>query len=151
MTRQRLPFSKAHQLEVLIARYFSDCSGEKTIAEIPSAKAKGPAKNSHTASRPTISGLTLRLGFDSRQSFEAYETKGKFGRQLKRARLRIEEFYEERLHTQYTSGAIFALKNLGWSDRHDGKHSGEPANVTVKVDVVQTGPQLAGTENDVIL
>ena len=37
---------------------------------------------------------------------------------IKRAKLRIEAYYEEYLVENHAAGAIFALKNFGWSDKH---------------------------------
>lgn len=68
---------------------------------------------------PTISGLCYHLGFESRQSFYDYEKKEKFAYTIKRARLRIEEQYEKRLFGNSNAGAIFALKNFGWSDKQE--------------------------------
>lgn len=65
----------------------------------------------------TISGLCYFLGFESRQSFYAYENKPEFSYTVKRARAMIEQMYEEKLLSNHVTGAIFALKNLGWVDR----------------------------------
>lgn len=76
---------------------------------------------------PTITGLCYHLGFESRQSFYDYELKEPFAYTIKRARLRIESRYEDRLFSNSNAGAIFALKNFGWTDRTEVKneHSGE--------------------------
>jgi hypothetical protein len=72
---------------------------------------------------PTITGLALWLGFESRQSFYDYEKEGEFSYTIKKARLRIEERYEQRLHGNSPAGAIFALKNFGWTDRQEIDHT----------------------------
>src|SRR4030042_2268038 len=79
----------------------------------------GPATNRQTVDIPipTITGLCIHLGFESRQSFYDYEVKPEFSYIIKRARLFIENEYEEILTTGNTVGAIFALKNMGWRDR----------------------------------
>jgi len=66
----------------------------------------------------TITGLCLFCGFESRQSFYEYENKEGFTYIIKRARMLIENMYEQRLHTNAPTGAIFALKNMGWEDRN---------------------------------
>lgn len=71
----------------------------------------------------TISGLCFYCGFESRQSFYAYEKKDEFSYTIKRARLIIENTYELLLHDKYPTGAIFALKNLGWADEHHISHN----------------------------
>lgn len=76
---------------------------------------------------PTITGLCYHLGFESRQSFYDYEERELFSYTIKRARLRIESRYEDRLFGNSNAGAIFALKNFGWTDKTEVKneHSGE--------------------------
>lgn len=66
----------------------------------------------------TITGLCLHLGFESRQSFYEYGEKKEFTYTIKRARLMIENAYERNLSIANSpTGSIFALKNLGWSDK----------------------------------
>lgn len=79
----------------------------------------------------TITGLALFLGFESRQSFYDYEKREQFSYVIKRNRLRVESEYECRLSTHNPTGAIFALKNMGWRDRHELEQSGE-INITVE-------------------
>ena len=67
----------------------------------------------------TITGLALRLGFCSRQSFYDYEKRDKFSYTIKRARTFIENNYEKLLQKNNVTGAIFALKNLGWKDKSE--------------------------------
>jgi len=67
--------------------------------------------------QPTITGLALYLGFESRQSFYDYEKEIEFSYTIKRARLRIESNYEQSLFSRNPTGPIFALKNLGWKDK----------------------------------
>lgn len=65
----------------------------------------------------TISGLAYHLGFESRQSFYDYEEKIEFSYVVKKARLRVEMSYEEKLSNSACTGPIFALKNMGWKDK----------------------------------
>lgn len=84
---------------------------------------------------PTITGLCYYLGFESRQSFYDYESKTEFSYTVKRARLFIEQEYEEQLTMGNTVGAIFALKNFGWIDKSQLVHTGDPdAPVYFKLD-----------------
>jgi len=98
-----LKFETAEQLEAAIEKYFDQFTkkGKRALNE----------------SRPTITGLVLFCGFESRQSFYAYEQKPGFSYTIKRARSRIENIYEQSLLTaRNAAGPIFALKNLGWRD-----------------------------------
>lgn len=76
---------------------------------------------------PTITGLCNFLGFESRQSFYDYEKKEDFTYIIKKARQRIEQEYEELLQWGNTVGAIFVLKNMGWSDKQELEMSGNLA------------------------
>ena len=75
-----------------------------------SAKTPPPARPPEP---PTITGLALFIGFNSRQEFEDHEKKPRFAPALKRARLKIEAEYEKKLPLTSAAGAIFALKSLG--------------------------------------
>lgn len=68
---------------------------------------------------PTITGLILYCGFASRQSFYDLEANDEFSYTIKKARLAIEQHYEELLQGHNPTGAIFALKNFGWIDKHE--------------------------------
>ena len=65
----------------------------------------------------TITGLALHLGFESRQSLYDYEKKENFSYIIKKARLFVENAYEYQLQFGNSTGAIFALKNMSWTDK----------------------------------
>lgn len=66
----------------------------------------------------TITGLALALGFADRQSLYDYQARSEFSGTVKWARLVVEHDYEMRLVTKARpTGEIFAMKNMGWSDR----------------------------------
>lgn len=98
-------FKSLDELDKKIAEYFEYIQGE--------------------CENPTITGLALFLGFNSRQSFYNYEAKPEFLDSIKRARLKVESTYEQHLFTKTPAGAIFALKNFGWSDKQEVEHSGQ--------------------------
>jgi len=101
---------------------------------------------------PTLSGLAFHLGFDSLQAFESYEQNGKYSSILKRARLKIESEYEKQLHQQPSTGAIFALKSLGWLEKPGIKPDDIPNhNISIKIEIVESGPQPATNEQEVLL
>ncbi len=77
----------------------------------------------------TITGLALFLGFADRQSLYDYHGRDGFSCIVKRSRLRVEHGYECRLGGSKPTGAIFALKNMGWADNRSvqlGGPDGEP-------------------------
>lgn len=67
----------------------------------------------------TITGLTLALGFENRQSLLDYQNTDKFGSIIRRAKTRVESYYEEAQHSgQVVAGIIFGLKaNFKWQDK----------------------------------
>jgi len=112
-TRGRKPlYSDVDILQSKIDEYFK--TGVKTKEVVIG---KGSDKERITVRIPTITGLVLYLGFESRTAFYSYEEKPLFKYTIKKARTRIENEYEEALRSGNTVGAIFALKNMGWTDK----------------------------------
>lgn len=75
--------------------------------------------------RLTWTGLALHLGFCSRVSIDEYAKYEGFSYSVKRAKLLVENSYEESLDKEGSPAAsIFALKNFGWSDKQEMEHSG---------------------------
>jgi hypothetical protein len=70
-----------------------------------------------------MAGLAYHLGFKSRKSLVDYSKKELYGDIINRAVLKIEESYEVKLHSTNPTGAIFALKNLGWTDNNKSEVS----------------------------
>jgi D-Tyr-tRNAtyr deacylase len=105
-------FENAETLQEKINEYFNDGVKKRTVIV-----GKGEFKEAIELPVPTITGLCYFLGFESRQSFYDYEKREGFSYTIKRARLFIEQEYEEHLQVGNTTGAIFALKNMGWIDK----------------------------------
>lgn len=104
-------FESAEALQLRIDYYFS-LFGK----DISQDERKGQGIEIYE-NRPTITGLCLFLGFESRQSFYDYEKREGFSYTIKKARVKIENVYENMFGTKAgTVGSIFALKNLGWKD-----------------------------------
>lgn len=74
----------------------------------------------------TITGIPLYCGYESRQSFYDLEKVPEFSYIIKRARLIVENQYEIKLSGKEVGGAIFVLKNMGWSDKQTIEHEGNP-------------------------
>jgi hypothetical protein len=72
----------------------------------------------------TITGLAFDLGFADRQSLYDYEKRDGFSCIVKKARLAVERAYEAKLSGNTVTGAIFALKNMGWKDKQEIEQSG---------------------------
>jgi len=73
--------------------------------------------------KPTVTGLALFLGFESRQSLYDYQKRDESSYRVKRAISRIEEVHEQRLYEPQSTGSIFWLKNRGWSDKSEIDHT----------------------------
>ena len=82
----------------------------------------------------TITGLVIYLGFCDRAAFYDYGKKEKFCHTIKKARTFIEQEYEECLKSNNCTGAIFALKNFGWTDRRELELSGKEGGPVEVVD-----------------
>lgn len=73
----------------------------------------------------TVTGLCMWLGFTSRQSLYDYKKRDGFSYPIEKALMAVENSYELSLRSQSVTGAIFALKNMGWKDKTETEHSGE--------------------------
>jgi hypothetical protein len=86
-------------------------------------------KERRSQDRPlTVTGLALALGLNSRQALLDYENRPEFIDTIKALKSECEEYAEERIFGGNAAGAIFALKNYGWTDKQeidqkvDGNH-----------------------------
>jgi hypothetical protein len=143
------PFKSVKELNRRVDAYFAHIAGEYEEQET-TVKKDTKTKKVYTreAEPPTLTGMALYVGFNSRQDFETHESKGRFSVALKRARLRIETEYEKKLHSQPATGAIFALKSMGWNEKPD-KEATDTHSGVLTVDVHEHGPKLASNEQEV--
>lgn len=129
-------FDGTKELESAIDEYFKKgvklrqvevgTSDKKQVIEIPI---------------PTITGLCFYIGFASRQSFYDLEKNKDFSYTIKRARLFIEQEYEEQLHFGNVTGAIFALKNMGWIDKTERGYTDNLGNdIKWEVEIIKPRP-----------
>lgn len=109
-------FSNPKDMEAKIATYFENCP-DKRVVYYEGTKIEIPC--------PTISGLALFLGFVDRYSMYDYEKKPEFTNTIKRARAFITKIYEQLTHTGTCTGAIFMLKNYGYTDKTEIEHTGD--------------------------
>ncbi len=93
---------------------------------------------------PTMSGMALHLGFESRQSLTDYAERGdEFSYCIKRALLRCETLVEQRIVDAKgnPAGPIFWLKNKGWHDKQEVEVSAVLQPI-VQINVDGEGPLL---------
>lgn len=148
MSKKKHLFNSGVKLKNLIDNYFEYIKGEQEEIKSETKNVKAaPIRQSEPA---TIAGLAFYLGFTSHEAFEEYEANGKYADQIKRARLHIMADYEKKLHATSSTGAIFALKSMGWNERAE-KLVDEAVNTVLKVEIIQSGPLLASSEKEVVL
>jgi hypothetical protein len=94
------------EFDALVEAYFKDCEA--------------------TGKKPTLTGISLHLGFCDKETFGSYTTAGvEFARTINKARIRIEENRHQLLVSKdtFTPGIIFDLKNNhGWKDKTETEH-----------------------------
>lgn len=101
-------FESSKELEEKCLEYFEHCIENKE--------------------KPTITGLTLYVGFCSRSSWDDYVKKDEYSYIVKRAKMTVENSYEK-------SGStfdIFALKNMGWKDKTEVDNTHTIKTTTIK-------------------
>jgi len=148
-------YKTARELTHHIDAYFKhlecvDHTAGKTVLDEKEHSVSKKIKDRESAS-PTIAGLALFLGFDSKKAFDDYKGKGKFASALRRGCLRVEAAYEKKLHGTSATGAIFALKSMGWHETDDGGVSNNKQLKSLKVTLDFTGPKPVDDEKEVIL
>lgn len=84
----------------------------------------------------TWTGLALFLGLATRQSIDNYMEYPEFVDVVKKAKTFVEWHYEMRLSGNAPTGAIFALKNMGWSDKQELSHTSPDGSMTPKITTV---------------
>ena len=132
-------FANPDELQRKIDDYFIYIEGEHHFEADPDNENKDIKVYDRWPEPPSITGLCIYLGFESRQSFHDYGKKPQFSYTIKMARLRVENAYEISLiQAKNPTGAIFALKNLGWDDKQKvelaGKNGGPvKTSVTIKI------------------
>jgi hypothetical protein len=92
---------------------------------------------------PTVNGLALALGFNSRQSLLNYADKPEFVDTVKAVRARLEAWWEQRLAGGNAAGTIFWLKNQGWTDKTETELSGKGGKdlFPARIEVVAVNPE----------
>lgn len=102
-----LKFPTVKDLDKAIDAYFAERS---KIEVLPNGDIK---------QKPiTVTGLALALD-TTRETICDYGEKDGYSDSIRRARLRCENYAEERLYLGQATGPIFALKNYGWKDTQD--------------------------------
>lgn len=106
-------YKNAEEMQAIIDKYFEECKGEvlkDDEGNIVYNKYGMPVIIN--SKPPTVTGLALALGFNTRLSLLNYQDKEEFVNTVTRAKARIEEYAEARLFDKDgVQGAKFSLAN----------------------------------------
>ncbi len=124
----KLRYPSAEKLREAVDKYFEECEGHILTDEngqTVTDKNGVPVKIG--AHPPTVTGLSLWLGFKTRQSLLNYQARSAaYNDILTEAKTRCEEYAERRLYDRDgVNGAKFSLKNnfKGWSESPDNSEN----------------------------
>lgn len=114
-------YTSKEQIEGLIEDYFKECEGIPFFDDDgkPLVTDKGYVVYKIHPKPPTVTGLALALGFNSRQALLNYQGKKEFNDTITRAKSYVEEYAERRLFDRDgVQGAKFSLINnfKGWTE-----------------------------------
>lgn len=131
----RPPMFESHEkMQELIDKYFEDCEGKPLLDEDGEPRLDKYGNEIYIGKKPpTITGLALALGFNSRLSLLNYQEKDEFINTVLRAKARVEEYAESRLFDRDGAlGAKFSLANnfKAWSEKSEVGLSGGLDNTT---------------------
>lgn len=127
-----LDYKTVEELQKAIDKYFDDCQGTPLLdAEGNAVIDKYGVPVIVGVKPPTITGLSLALGFNSRQALLNYQAKKQFHDTVTRAKSRCEEYAEARLYDRDGNrGAQFSLTyNFGWSQNKSGNDTEKQNNL----------------------
>lgn len=97
----------------------------------------------------TITGVAIILGFTSEQALKDEAEKATaFAEICRKAILKVKECYEKQLHRGggVATGAIFALKNMGWKDSQEVKQEVRSVSLSVDLHLETAIKELTGNE-----
>jgi hypothetical protein len=119
-------YETAEEMELKINEYFNWCIENKM--EI------------------AVNGLVLYLGFSHKSSLYEYQENEEFTDLIKKARTAVEMSYELDLRTFKFGGAVFALKNMGWTDVTTQNVNQTVTNVEASFGTTISTPQQSGED-----
>ena len=116
-------YKTAKEMQKAIDAYFKECKGKiATLDDGEVARDKYGIPIIIESRPPTITGLALALGFNSRQALLNYQEKDEFNDTITRAKSKVEQYAEERLFDKDgANGAKFSLANnfSGWKEKKE--------------------------------
>ncbi len=88
----------------------------------------------------TMAGALLWLGIYDEGTLEEYAQRPEFDPSVRRLKAIIRREYERRLHTGQSTGASFAMKNMGWTEKTISEITGpggKPLKLVVEITFVE--------------
>lgn len=135
-------------LDNLVQDYFEWIQGEFIESEKEILLSDGSVKKSKEIEwirhpePPTVTGLSLHLGFCNKSSLYDYSNKDEFSNSIKRAISRIEKHHEIAIAKgDKCTGNIFALKNFGWKDKSEIDHTTNGKDLSNSLEVTIHSPK----------
>lgn len=118
-------YTDPNKLLHLVLDYFKWIEGESEEIEVeytdPKTKEKTKKKVQRWVRRPeppTVTGLSLHVGFSGKSTLYEYEKRKEFMDPIKRGLTLIEKYHEIATAAgDKCTGNIFILKNFGWKDK----------------------------------
>lgn len=124
-------------MQEAIDAYFVSCEGKPLLDDDKQPILDKSGKPFMIGAKPpTVTGLALALGFNTRLSLINYQGKPEFVNTVTRAKARIEEYAETRLFDRDgVQGAKFSLSNNfgGWAEKSDVNMNLTQAEASAKV------------------
>lgn len=135
-TGRPLTYATPEDMQNAIDAYFDDCKGKLAHdSEGQPIVTKLGYLYEIPPKPPTVTGLALALGFNSRTSLLNYQDKKEFMNTVTRAKAKVEEYAESRLFDKDgANGAKFSLANnfRNWSEKQEIDLA---AGMTIKVEL----------------
>lgn len=134
-----LKYKSVKKLQEAIDDYFEKCKGKVLKDDEGKIMRDKYGFPMIVDSRPpTITGLALHLGLNSRQALLNYQGRPEFNDTIVRAKARVEQYAEERLFDKDgANGAKFSLANNfeGWKEKQQIE-ADVNSEVTINVELV---------------
>lgn len=141
MARPR-KYKSVKAMQDAIDAYFEDCNGKPLLDPVDGTAVtdKHGMPIIMGAHPPTVTGLALALGFNTRKALIDYQGREEFVNTITRAKARCEEYAEARLYDKDgANGAKFSLGcNFGWANESE-KKAGDPAAFAALVAALKGG------------
>lgn len=137
MGRRPLKYQTPEEMQKAVNEYFNSCYAEKWVKNKDGTWTQVLDHNGNPVMEmihhPTITGLSLALGFHSRHPLLDYGQRDEFAGVVARAKLRVENGYEQGTVDGNINppAGIFGLKQFDWRDQQTIQMSNAPEVLSV--------------------